>query len=83
MKYTHVVLDRQEVYNALTDVFKMGDLADDVLSNHDTSDEARAKLKQIVKLCDWALKSVHDSGKAGKELVEAINEAAYCRRHDI
>ncbi len=83
MKYTHVVLDRQEVYNALTDVFKMGDLADDVLSNHDTSDEAREKLKQIVKLCDWALKSVHDSGKEGKELVEAINEAAYCRRHDI
>lgn len=83
MTTTHVILDRQEVYNALSDVYEMGDLAENVLSNHDLSDEAREKLKRIEKLCDWALKSVHDAGKEGKELVEAINEAAYCRRHDI
>jgi len=76
-------IERQALYNALSHVFEMGDLAENILSNHDLSDEAREKLQRIEKLCDWALKEVHDAGDNGKELVEAINEAAYCRRHDI
>ena len=76
-------IERQALYNALSHVFEMGNLAEDIMANHDLSSEVWDKVQRIETLCDWALREVHDSGENGKELVEALNEVAYCRRHDI
>ena len=80
---TVYINDYQSLYDAMSDVYRMGDIADDILSNHDMADEAREKLHEIVMLCDYSLRSIANDGEWGHNLVVALNENDYCKRHDI